>query len=115
MTSLCPKLGKMYAEEFKGSCPPYMKEPSGKTLNISFIGVPPYVTYNPLGDSEFLVIKILAKKFSFIPKFIPAMGPPVQQDQVRNYNPLACIASLHELCEQIFGSGSIYTQISGLH
>ena len=110
----------MYADKFKGPCPSHLQEPLGKTLKVSYLGMPPYIIgfldkSKPLGGSDILVTKILAKKFSFIPKFIPAMGPPVQQDQVRNYNPLACIASLHELCEQIFGSGSIYTQISGLH
>ena len=106
MTSLCPKLGKMYAEEFNGSCPPHMKEPSGKTLNISFIGVPPYVTYNPLGGSEFLVIKILAKKFSFIPKFIHAKSTDPYADnkasssmvyQVKNYNPLIIYSEREKL------------------
>ena len=95
MTSLCPKLGKMYAEEFKGACPPHMQDPLRKTLNISFIGVPPYVMYNPLGGSEFLVVKILAKKFSFIPKFIHAKSTDPYGNktnssmlhQVRNYNP----------------------------
>ena len=69
-TALCSELGKMYAEEFKGSCPSNLQEPFGKTLDISFNGIPPYVIYNPLGGSDFLVTKILAKKFHFIPKFI---------------------------------------------
>ena len=60
----------MYAEEFKGSCPSHLQEPSGKTLNISFLSNPPYVIYNSLVGSDFLVIKILANKFRFNPKFI---------------------------------------------
>ena len=53
-------------------CPLHLQEPSGKTLNISFIGVPPFVTYNPVGGSEFKVMSILAKKFKIIPNYIPA-------------------------------------------
>ena len=41
-------------------------------FNISFIGVPPFVTYNPVGGSEFKVMSILAKKFKIIPNYIPA-------------------------------------------
>ena len=95
MTSFCPKLGKTYAEEFKGSCPSHLQEPFGKTLKISFAGLPPYIIgfidNKPLGGSDILVTKILAKKFGFIPKFIPARGPYASHDQVRNDNPLACI------------------------
>lgn len=84
MTSLCPKLGKMYAEEFKGSCPSHLQEPFGKTLDISIIGSQPYVFYNPLGGSELILTKILAKKFSFTPKFIPTISLPEYNDLVRN-------------------------------
>ena len=62
----------MYAKDFKGQCPSHMQEPFGKTLKISFMGAPPHVIYNPLGGSDFIVTKILAKKFNFIPKFISA-------------------------------------------
>ena len=48
-----------------------MQKPHGKEINISFIGVKPYITYNPIGGTEFLIVKILANKFKFIPKFIP--------------------------------------------
>ena len=75
----------MYAEEFKGSCPSHLQEPFGKTLNISVMGIPPYITYNPLGGSEFILTDILAKKFSFIPKFVPTTSFPDYFDQVRNY------------------------------
>ena len=88
ITSLCTKLGNMYAEEFKGSCPSHLQEPFGKTLKISFNGIPPYIIYNPIGGSvgsDFLVIKILAKKFSFIPKFIPAKSNSAHEKQVRYY------------------------------
>ena len=72
MTSLCPKLGKMYAEVIKGPCPSHMQQLFGKTLKISFTGLPPYIIYNPLGGSEFAITKLLAKKFGFVPKYIPA-------------------------------------------
>ena len=74
----------MYVEEFKGPCPSHFQEPFGKTLNISFFGFPPFVLDNPLGGSDFLVTKILAKKFSFIPTFIPAKSYSDFNDQVRN-------------------------------
>ena len=48
-----------------------MQKPHGKVINISFIGTKPYITYNPIGGSEFLIVKILANKFKFVPKFIP--------------------------------------------
>ena len=70
-TSLCPVLGKPYAEIMKGSCPLNLENPKGKELKISFIGVSPYITYNPLGGSEVNLMKILAQHFKFSPKFIP--------------------------------------------
>ena len=82
MTSLCPKLGKMHAEEFKGSCPSHMQDPFGKTVNISYIGTPPYIIHNPLGGSDILVTKILAHKFSFIPKFILAKSFDTHEDTI---------------------------------
>ena len=72
LTSLCPTLGKMNAQEHIGVCPLHLQEPFGKTLNISFIGAPPFITYNPIGGSDFIVMNLLAKKFHFIPKYIPA-------------------------------------------
>ena len=74
----------MFAEEFNGSCPSHFQEPFGKTLKISFIGIPPYISYNPLGGSEFIVTKIIAEKFRFIPKFIPVKSIDDFEYQVRN-------------------------------
>ena len=48
-----------------------MKHPNGKLLPISFIGIVPYIKQNPFGGSETLVIKMLAKKYGFLPSFIP--------------------------------------------
>ena len=71
-TSFCPKLGKKNAQEYEGFCPLHVQEPFGKTLNVSFVGDRPFIIYNPLGGSEFITTQILAKKFGFIPKYIPA-------------------------------------------
>ena len=70
MTYICPVLGKPYAEEYNKRCPTELKQPNGKTLPISFIGIMPYITYDPFGGSEPLVIQMLAKKHDFVPNFI---------------------------------------------
>ena len=62
----------MYAKEYKGACPSHLQEPFGKTLKVAFIGAVPFITYNPIGGSEFIVTNLLAKKFRFIPKYSPA-------------------------------------------
>ena len=72
LTSLCPTLGKMYAQEYFGVCPLHLQEPFGKTFNISFAGVSPFIINNPIGGSDFIVTNLLAKKYHFIPKYIPA-------------------------------------------
>ena len=79
-TSLCPTLGKKNAEPYNGKCPKHLQSTNGKELKISFIGTKPYIFYNPVGGSDFLVVKILAKKFRFSPKFIPERS----YDMVRN-------------------------------
>ena len=48
-----------------------MQKPYGKEINISFIGSKPYITKDSIGGSEFLIVKMLAEKYKFIPKFIP--------------------------------------------
>ena len=63
-------MGKKYGQLLNGLCPEHAQSPQGKELNISFIGPEPFITYDPIGGSDFLVIKILAEKFNFIPKFI---------------------------------------------
>ena len=40
-------------------------------IPISFIGIVPFIKFNPLGGSEFMVMKILAEKFGFTPYFLP--------------------------------------------
>ena len=63
----------MYAQEHSGACPHHLQEPYGKALNISFNGFLPYINYNPIGGSEFIVTALLAKKFHFVPNYIPAL------------------------------------------
>ena len=82
---MCPVLGKNFAEEYRGICPSQVQEPFQKTLNISFFGVPPYINYNPVGGSDFLVTKLLAEKFKFIPKFIPAKSWDSYQEKKTTY------------------------------
>ena len=72
LTSLCPTLGKMYAQEHIGVCPLHLQEPFKKTLRISYIGGPPFITNNPIGGSDFILTNLLAKKYHFLPKYIPA-------------------------------------------
>ena len=71
----------MYAQEHSGACPHHLQEPYGKILNISFIGAPPYIIYNPLGGSEFIVTALLAKKFHFVPNYIPAFAYDPLEDE----------------------------------
>ena len=89
-TSLCPILGMRYAEEYRGLCPSHLQEPFGKTLNISFLGIPPYVIYKPkpVRGTSFLVSKILSKKFGFIPKFIPAKN--IGRGSIKSHNETTC-------------------------
>ena len=67
LTSLCPTLGKIDAQEHIGVCPLHLQEPFGKTLNISFAGVSPFIINNPIGGSDVIVTNLLAKKYHFIP------------------------------------------------
>ena len=76
MTSLCPTLGKKYVQIHQGFCPLHLQKPANKELKIFFIGAHPFVKYpkdfGKLGGSEFLVMKLLAKKHKFTPHFLPA-------------------------------------------
>ena len=85
LTSLCPTLGTMYVQELVGVCPSHLQEPFGKTLSISFIGPPPFITYNPFGGSDFIVTKILAQKYSFTPKYIPARSYDKVEENNKTY------------------------------
>ena len=97
MTSLCPSLGKQYAQKYKGECPAHLNHPYGKTINISFIGISPYVSYNPIGGSAFIVTKLLAKKFKFMPKFIPERSWDIAK---RNNISFGMLHRVRLLCDQ---------------
>ena len=72
LTSLCPTLGKRYAEIHLGICPSNLQSPFGKTLPVSFLGNTPYIIYtNPIRGSDFLVMEIFANMFGFRPAFHP--------------------------------------------
>ena len=72
ITSLCPVLGKMYAQVYRGMCPWHTESPLQKEIKVSFFGTPPYITRNPMGGTDFTVTRLFAKKHGFIPEFIPA-------------------------------------------
>ena len=67
--SLCPALGKRHALVFKGVCPLNLQNPMGKEINVSFFLSPPFAMPAPAGGSDFLTLKLLARKFGFIPRF----------------------------------------------
>ena len=75
ITSLCPTLGKKYAQIHEGTCPVHLQKPANKMLPILFFGAYPFVKWpedygeNIFGGSEFLVMKTLANKHKFTPKF----------------------------------------------
>ena len=87
-TSLCPTLGKTHAVPYIGPCPKHLVNPYGKELKISFIGTKPYISYNPVGGSDFLVVKILAKRFRFSPKFIPERSFDIVRNNKTTYGML---------------------------
>ena len=64
-------MGKTYAEVHYDMCLSELQHLNGKILPISFIGIVPYIKYNPFGGSEPLVIQMLAKKYGFLPNYIP--------------------------------------------
>ena len=68
--SVCPALGKRHGQVFKGLCPGHLQTPLGREINISFTYLPPFSMHPPDGGSDFLLIKLLAKKSGFIPVFI---------------------------------------------
>ena len=78
----------MYALEHPDRCPAYLQEPHGKTLNVSFIGHPPFITYNPVGGSDLIVTNLLAKKFHFIPHYLPARLQDQYKDNKSSYGML---------------------------
>ena len=81
-----------------------------KELRISFIGLKPFITYNPIGGSDFLVLNLLAKKYGFIPKLIPE----VRYDDVE-VNGTILHGSIHRVSSAYFhGTHYISLQIKCL-
>ena len=103
---MCPVLGKKKAEEYSGFCPSHVQEPFGKTLRVSFIGPPPFVIYNPLGGCDFVITKLLAKKFGFIPKFIPAKSYDIIQKNLTNYGMIHQVNLVKIRCCRLWESGN---------
>ena len=73
-TSICPVLGTKHAKVFNGMCPLHTVNPRGKKLHVAFYGARPYITYYPVGGSDFILTRLLAKRYGFIPTFIQARG-----------------------------------------
>ena len=89
MISLCPTLGKKYALIYQGTCPVHLQTPADKVLPIFFIGTTPFIKYpkdfGKLGGSEFLVMKLLAKKHKFIPNLRPAKSFDIVESNGTQY------------------------------
>ena len=81
-------MGTAHAIPYNGFCPKQLENPSGKELKISFIGSVPHISYNPVGGSDFVVVKLLAEKFKFIPKFIPERSYDMVQYNGTSYGML---------------------------
>ena len=63
-----------------------LQTPFGKTLPVSFIGSKPFIKYtNPIGGSDFLVMKIFANKFGFRPAFRPERRIPAMTIKVLKF------------------------------
>ena len=97
-TSLCPTLGKVYAEKHRGVCPKHLQEPAGKTLKVSFIGSQPYIAYNPIRGSDFIVTNLLAKKFQFFPKYSPARSWGIVKENDTSYGMVHWVSLVEYSC-----------------
>ena len=89
MKSLCPTLGKKYAQIYQSTCPVHLQKPANKVLPIFFIGSQPFIKYpkdfGKLGGSEFLVMKLLAMKHKFTPNLIPAKSFDIAETNGTQY------------------------------
>ena len=71
--SLCPALGMRHGLVLKGLCPMHLQNLFGKELNVSYTLSTPYSMPSPVGGvsgSDFQIIKLLTRKYGFIPRFI---------------------------------------------
>ena len=62
-------MGRKHAIVFKGLCPYHLQIPFGKEINVSFYPSFPFSIPSLASGSDFLTLKLLAKKFGFIPRF----------------------------------------------
>ena len=74
---------------YQGTCPVQLQKPANKLLPIFFIGPVPFIKYpkdfDKLGGSEFLVMKLLAKKHKFIPNLRPAKSMDIVKTNGTQY------------------------------
>ena len=87
-------MGKTYAKVITGMCPDHFQIPYGKMLKVSYIGVRPYIIYEPIGGSDFLVVNILANKFRFKPEFIPEKAYDMVEHNGTSFGMLHRVRSL---------------------
>ena len=98
--SLCPVLGKAFAEVWLGLCPSILQDPRDKRIPVSFIGPEPYIKYKPtIGGSEFLALKMLAQKFKFLPDFRPEVAIDVTKKNGSTYGMVWSVRNM-ESCPQ---------------
>ena len=92
--SLCPVLGKRHGQAFTGSCPQHLQNSFSKEFNVSFSLTPPYSMPSPVGGvsgSDFQIIKLLARKSGFIPRFIYEARSEIT-------NSVSCLLDLNKKC-----------------
>ena len=115
VTSLCPTLGRMYAQEYMGPCPSHLQDPFGKTLNISFIGPPPFITKNPFGGSAVIVTEILAQKHFFTPNYIQARSVDKVEQNNKIVGMVHRVSFIYSWKNTYFGLLIMILQVSTKH
>ena len=74
--SICPVIGRVYPEMHRGSaCPQSTRTLAGRRLQVSFIGIDPYIKRTrPPSGSEVAILEVMAKKLDFSFELMPARG-----------------------------------------
>ena len=76
-----PSLGKRHALVFRDFCPYDLQNPFGKEINVSFFMSPPFSMPSPASGSDFLILKLLARKFGLVPRFnVEKFGDSIGND-----------------------------------
>ena len=77
------KMEEEHAEAHTGLYPDHLQNLQGKELKICFIGGPPYILYDKLGNliggSDVKIVEIFAQKFNFNPKYVSASSYDIVQ------------------------------------